>query len=154
MIKQKYKKDCGVASLAMFYKVTYEEAYAAAKEVLDCSFNEEGITDSSLIRISHVLGGNLVPVNPDGCFDAIYTVASLNNVGGLHFIYKRIHRSKDEPFAILDPSNSKTYTTVNNNQIVGILADYGDELVSIRADLTMDIYKQAKDIANENTTKV
>ena len=69
----------------------------------------------------------------------------------MHFVVKRIRRSDEEPFAILDPSNKKTHQNINTNQTLQILADYSDAVVQSKADNMMEIYEEAKKIKKENT---
>ena len=149
LIQQRFKYDCGVACVAMFCEVPYENVLSVARAVLGkrFDFNKHGITNRELIKICHHFGKNIVPVESDGCFDAIYLVPSMN-MGGLHFVCKQI-KSGDNKFKILDPSNMLKYANVTRNNVLVVFGEYSNDNVSARVALTLDIYKKAEEWEKE-----
>lgn len=111
LIKQRHNQDCGIASLAMFMKVSYEEAEHETTKVLNKFFHRSGMNIEDLALVikdgynkEPVVLRTIAPNVP-----AIVSVPSLGTKRMFHWIYfdgKRVY----------DPSNYEVYKTKDFNQ--------------------------------------
>ena len=109
-IKQKYRGDCSVASLAMFLNISYEEIIIINyKAEVDKEF-KDGVWNDKTFQVSELYGKKLYCYYTD--FDltkpSLLIVPSLNYIGKEHIIYW-------DGKNVYDPSLSKCYSELPNN---------------------------------------
>ncbi len=102
MIKQRKYADCGVACLAMYLNIKYEEA-------LECfpshNFDKDGLALSAIQAVIERNTGRKMFINNEFHMGSkgILLVPSLNYPNSCHFVYW------GGPGVLLDPSANKTY---------------------------------------------